>query len=106
MKENSEIFYNKYKPIYNHIANPEYKERQTDGDCIGSPMWFETYGKELEYVKYMDEDFIWTLIEVDGNQYIVQGMHYVNRMGYLIATEPYIRGEEREFLDWIDEEEV
>ena len=43
MKENSDKFYDKYKPIYNHIVNPEYQEGQTEGNVIGSPMYFETY---------------------------------------------------------------
>ena len=51
MKENSDKFYKKYKPIYNHIENPEYLEGQTKGNESGYPMYFETYGKDLEYVK-------------------------------------------------------
>lgn len=99
MKENSELFYDKYKPIYNHLEHPQYKERQFKGESIGSEMYFETYGEELEYVKKHNNKFIWTLIEVDGNQYIVQGFHYVNRLNYLIASKPYIKGQ-TEFLDW------
>jgi hypothetical protein len=105
-EEDSEVFYRKYLPIYNHIVFPEYKERQTEDDCIGTPMYFETYGKELEYVKMYDDRFIWTLIEVDGCHYIVQGFHYVNRLNYLIASVPFKEGEQREFLDWEEVEDV
>jgi hypothetical protein len=50
-------------------------------------------------VKIHDDKFIWTLIEVDDKQYISQGFHYVNRLNYLIASEPYEKGQ-REFLDY------
>ncbi len=105
-EEDSDVFYTKYLPIYNHIANPEYEERQFKGDTVGSPMYFETFGKELDYVKYHDDHFIWTLIEVDGCHYIVQGFHYVNRLNYLIASVPYKEGEQREFLDWESVEDM
>jgi len=101
MKENSNQFYEKYKPIYNHIEHPQYKERQTKGEVIGFDQYFETYGEDLEYVKKHDTKFIWTLIEVDGNLYIIQGFHWVNRMNYLIASKPYIKGQ-TEFVDWIE----
>ena len=99
-EEESDVFYRKYLPIYNHIVFPEYKEGQTEDDCIGSPMYFETYGEELEYVKMHDNKFIWTLVEANGSQYIVQGFHHVNRLNYLIASVPFKEGEQREFLDW------
>ena len=104
-EEDSDVFYTKYLRIYNHIKNPEYEERQFKGDSIGSPMYFETYGKELEYVKKHEDHFIWTLIEVDGSQYIVQGFHFVNRLNYLIATVPYKEREQTEFLDWEETED-
>tara|TARA_R110002051_G_scaffold142245_2_gene215450 strand:+ start:983 stop:1288 length:306 start_codon:yes stop_codon:yes gene_type:complete len=101
MKENSNQFYEKYQPIYNHIEHPQYKERQTKGEGIGFDMYFETYGEDLDYVKKHDTKFIWTLVEVDGNLYIIQGFHWVNRMNYLIASKPYVKGQ-AEFVDWID----
>jgi hypothetical protein len=105
MEENSELFYDKYKPIYNHLEHPQYKERQFKGESIGSEMYFETYGRDLEYVKKHDNKFIWTLIEVDGNLYIKQGFCYVNRLNYLIASKPYIKGQ-TEFLDWQEVEDI
>tara|TARA_R100001443_G_scaffold116760_1_gene138372 strand:+ start:2515 stop:2820 length:306 start_codon:yes stop_codon:yes gene_type:complete len=100
MTENSDLFYDKYKPIYNHLEHPEYKEGQTEAQCGGSPQYFETYGRDLEYVKKHDDKFIWTLIEVDDKLYIVQGFHYVNRLNYLIASVPYEKGQ-MEYLDLI-----
>ena len=97
--ENSNLFYDKYKPVYNHLENKDYYQGQTEGNEIGSAMYFETYGDDLEFVKIHDDKFIWTLIEVDDKQYISQGFHYVNRLNYLIASEPYKKGQ-REFLDY------
>lgn len=95
--DESDGFFENYKPIYNHIEHKQYKERQTKGNNIGADMYFETYGEDLKYVQYHDPQFIWTLIEIDDVQYIVQGFHYVNRMNYFIASVPYTGGQE-EFL--------
>lgn len=101
MKENSDKFYDKYKPIYNHIENKEYKEGQTEGNEIGSPMYFETYGEDLEYVKRQKPNFIWTMIEGDEGMYITQGFHWVNRFVYLIASVPFKDGDKDEYLDQV-----
>jgi hypothetical protein len=106
-KWDSGDFYHKYKPIYNHITG-DYKEGQTEGESLGYDMYFETYDKELEYVKKQPNNKIWTLIEEDGITSIFQGYHFVNRLNYLIATVPYKKGEKDSFRDYQDatEEEI
>ncbi len=48
---------------------------------------FETYGKELEFVRQQDPLTVWTFVDGDdGDQYLVSGIHFVNRIGYLIST--------------------
>jgi len=62
---------------------------------------FETYGSELELVREMaKQNRVITIIESDEgsdvdeegftspNMYYVSGMHFVNRIGYLITEEP------------------
>jgi hypothetical protein len=50
---------------------------------------FETYGPELDFVRQQDPSTIWTLVDGDnGDQYLVSGYHFVNRIGYLISLEP------------------
>lgn len=64
---------------------------------------FETYGLELLFVREMAElNRVITIVESDGgedcevdeegdvipNMYYVSGLHHVNRIGYLITTEP------------------
>jgi hypothetical protein len=59
----------------------------------GSGCLFETYGKELEFVRSQDRATVWTLIDgADGNQYINNGHHPVNRIGYFISTVPVPEG--------------
>ena len=75
----------KYKPIKNHIA----------GDYDGDDK-FETYGEELEFVRAQDPRAIWTLVDGDdGNLYIVNGYHFVNRINYFVTLVPF----EGEFLE-------
>lgn len=69
----------KYKPIKNHI----------EGDYDGDDK-FETYGEELEFVRAQDPRCIWTLVDGDdGNLYIVDGYHLVNRVNYFVTEVPF-----------------
>jgi hypothetical protein len=69
----------KYCPIQNHITK--------DGDDK-----FETYGEELDYVRSIADTEprrVWTLVDGDdGNLYIVNGYHLVNRVNYFITEKP------------------
>jgi hypothetical protein len=70
-----------YKPVKNHLDdNPPY-----DG------LMFETYGEEIDHVKAQRPNKIWTLLDCDGKCYIVNGWHYVNRLGYFICEVPYTK---------------
>lgn len=70
-----------YKPIENHI----------DEDA---GMFFETYGQEVEFVKSQPHEKVWTMIDADDDfsPAIINGMHYVNRINYIVtevAHNPY-----------------
>jgi hypothetical protein len=52
-------------------------------------LMYETYGEELEYVKSIHPNFIWTLVSGDGCDLIVAGYSYVNRLGYYITENPW-----------------
>ena len=84
----SDIFYDKYKPI---------TEPSTD-----MVRCFETYDEDLEYVKKQPDNKIWTVIDTEGQTIICQGYHFVNRMHYMIATVPYQEGDKDFFIDWVD----
>ena len=49
---------------------------------------FETYGKELEFVRSQDPRMVWTFMDGDDGQFVGSGFHFVNRVGYLISTVP------------------
>lgn len=87
----------KYRPIKNHLNEDGFWENDK----------FETYGAELEFVRAQDPRCIWTLVEGDdGNMYIVDGFHLVNRLSYFVTEVPF----EGEFLEVpyfiFDEEET
>jgi hypothetical protein len=78
-------FFDKYKPIKNHI----------DANAAEDGCMFETFGLELEFVKQADPSKVWTLVEDDeGFLVIVNGYHHVNRMGYLITEVPFVDTDE------------
>lgn len=54
---------------------------------------FETYGEEFEFVRRQDPATVWTIVDGDdGDWYVVDGLHFVNRVGYLISREPIPEG--------------
>lgn len=75
-------FYNEFNPIKNHIDD----NASFDG-CM-----FETYGKELDFVKASGDQHIWTIVEADGKMFITSGYHFVDRIGYLITEEEFKEG--------------
>lgn len=79
-----EEFDARYPLLINHL-NPSASWAFGDGPgCL-----FETYGEELEFVQRQDPRTVWTLVDGDdGDQYLVSGLHFVNRIGYLVSTVP------------------
>lgn len=77
-------FWEQYKPIKNPF---------NDGYGFGGCM-FETFGQDLELVKQtaaVTEAFVWTVYDMS----ITSGMHFVNRLGYLITELPC----DQDFID-------
>jgi len=52
-------------------------------DCM-----FETFGKEVEFVKSVDPTRVLTITDCDGQSCISPGFHIVNRLGYLVCQHP------------------
>ena len=74
-----EEWFKTYKPIKNHIDPTS----SFDGHM------FETYGDEVEFVKFQDTDMICMLGDGDdGGMYIWSGWGFVNRIGYFITEVP------------------
>jgi hypothetical protein len=83
-----DVFDEKYTPIKNHL----------DANASFNGVLFETYGKELEFVRQQPADRIWTWIDGEDGTYLVQGYAFVNRIGYIITKEPYRQNETQEYL--------
>ena len=67
-------------------------ENHIDNNASWGGAMFETFGEELEYVKMKAEkgNNVWTIIEGDDDsRFIVNGVHFVNRIGYLITREEW-----------------
>jgi hypothetical protein len=71
-----EQFGERFAPVKNHL-NPH---APFDG-CM-----FETFGEEWEFIRTQDPALIWTVIDCDGTMTIESGCHFVNRLGYLVAS--------------------
>ena len=87
-------WYEKYKPIKNPL----------DTNASWNGEMFETYGEEIEFVKSTPDNFVWTLLDVDGKSLIVNGQSWVNRMGYFVCEVPWNDDEFHEILIDDDEE--
>jgi hypothetical protein len=50
---------------------------------------FETYGEEFAFVMQQDRRCVWTWIDGDeGDMFVISGLHFVNRIGYLVSEHP------------------
>ena len=79
-----ETWFDTFKPLPN-LIDPDASF--SDGE---NGYMFETYGKELEFVKAQDSNRIWTYSDGDnGGTYISDGYHVVNRIGYFVTAVPY-----------------
>lgn len=61
----------------------------------GSPWLLETYGEEFARVQAADPRHVWTVVDGDnGLLYLVAGLHYVNRVNYVLSRRPWVTGNE------------
>ena len=67
---------------------PETNKFSKDPD----QMMYETYGEEVEWVNRYDPHYVWTYVDIDFGSVVVEGYHYVNRIGYFITEVPWIDG--------------
>ncbi|MBI1246872.1 hypothetical protein GC197_03380 [bacterium] len=78
-------FCTQFRPLPNPIA----AHAQMDfGDAKGCLI--ETYGPEWDFIKSFDRYRVWTLIDNNaGDMFILSGLHWINRLGYLITANPW-----------------
>ena len=65
----------------------ELVKNTIDKNAAWGGFMFETYGEEFEFVKSR-ASCAWTILEEDGYLLYLSGIHFVNRIGYLITTAP------------------
>ena len=74
-----DVFYEYFRP-YRH---PEAKFEIWGGHGL------ETFSADLALVRNFDQDFVWTVIDGERDQWIVPGFRYVNRVCYLLTEVPH-----------------
>ncbi len=77
---------------------PVEKNKFDDNASLEGCM-FETFGVELEYVLSLDPVFVWTYIEAEDSYIIEAGVHYVNRIGYIVSTKAIQTGDIKSYYD-------
>lgn len=50
---------------------------------------YETYGDDLSYIHSLPVSRVWTLVDGDENTVIINGMGFVNRIGYYVSKKPH-----------------
>ena len=89
---NFEHWAEKYRPVSNLLR----EDAPFDGRLF--EQYFEEVKTVCEWVQRWPSN-VWTLIEVDGREYIVSGWHHVNRMGYFLTNEPFAGHDAGEVLE-------
>jgi hypothetical protein len=74
-----DVFYEYFRP---------FRHPNAEFDVWGGH-GLETFGGDLEIVRKYDQDYVWTVLEAENNEWIVPGFHYVNRICYLLTEVPH-----------------
>lgn len=64
-----------------------YRHPHSDSNSFGG-IGLETYGADLKIVCSLETNFVWTVVDgcEDNCLYIAAGLHFVNRVVYLVST--------------------
>jgi hypothetical protein len=65
--------------------------RHPDATCnVWNELGLSAYGKDWATLKTVSSDYVWTVVDCDGDQWITPGFHVVNRVCYLITRKPHM----------------
>ena len=82
--EISEAAFDEHYPLVPNHLNPNASWAFGHaGGCL-----FTAYGEELAFIRSQDPRYVWTFMDGDDAQYVASGIHFVNRIGYLVSTVP------------------
>ena len=90
-----DVFFDKYNMVQNHI----------DDNASFDGAMFETYGAEVEFIRQQPNDRVWTWVDGDGGNYLVQGFCLVNRIGYILVEESFVKGDVDEYIVTQDDDD-
>ena len=77
-------FHDRYTLRLNHFDPSAGWNIDEAGGCL-----FEINGEEFAFVSQQDPLTVWTLVDgTNGDMYLESGLHFVNRVGYLLSTIP------------------
>ena len=74
-----DVFYDYFRPFRHPAAALD----------VWGDHGLETFGADLTLVQAYDQDYVWTVIDGDKDQWIVPGFHCVNRVCYLLTEVPH-----------------
>jgi hypothetical protein len=81
-----DVWERKFIPVKNHNAPDDC------GGAFVTEFMYETYGADYQFVWQHNESnprTVWTIVEGDsGAWYLIDGLHFVNRLGYVITQKP------------------
>jgi len=105
----TDLFYKKYVPQYNQVLLPTLEKGTDPNDmCPWGGCMYETYGEEMAYIKEVAQKHprrIWTILDGESDTLVISaGLHYVNRLGYIITQNEWSDPNE-EYIDSPKEDE-
>lgn len=76
-----DVFYQHFRP---------FRHDKSEFDIWGG-LGLETYGHDLQLVRSYPVEHVWSVLDgcVGPDQWIVPGIHWVNRVCYLLTEVPY-----------------
>lgn len=67
-----------------------YRHPGASFDDIWDGIGLETFGADLEIVRQLAPEYVWTIVDADcgSDQWVTPGVRYVNRNCYLVSRKP------------------
>jgi hypothetical protein len=90
---------------FDELYNYDTSITSTNFESMGM---LETFGDDIQTVLEINKNSplrVWTMVDGDDGMYLVQGLHYVNRIYYVITTEPAQSEDEEYLIDSYDDDE-
>lgn len=89
--QHHEMAYGEWQDKFRPVKNTVIENEEDRDDAPFDGCMFETFGPEFEHVRRVAAvrpDTVWTYVTGNGDA-IVEGFHWVNRMGYFITEVPF-----------------